>query len=364
MIRNNQSQFKRKKAIKKQGSSQKQILLQDEESKNKLETFKKTDKQPLPCDGTEILQMKEERMETEALQQEEVEHLTGIFQQKDQQIFLYKKNESPQMKDDETLLFMKETTSQHQKEVKEKLVQSNQTSVIVEKMTTHKKITSLEDNKSVQQNLTVCDSYNKNNDNDEMITQQEQQLIRETIQQEEEELRRLREQLEKDGIGNDSTLMDDINHLNDVNPLNLLQEGEKDDEVERKIDLFRHKLHGDEEELRNMRARLREEEESIFGMSYLPSTPSVRKTSVSKGANNDAGQIPDVNKKQSKEFMEDAFALKRLNTSKTGGEVVSTFSPPRKQLQQKLAPEENDFTSRLFGFMTCWSPGRKMQYYD
>merc|ERR1739845_106059 len=108
-----------------------------------------------------------------------------------------------------------------------------------------------------------------------------------------------------------------------------------------------------------MRARLREEEESIFGTSYLPSTPSVKNPPPSKRANNYEEQISAENKKQNKELIKEAFALKQLNVNKTGEVIGSTFSPPRNQSQQKLSSEENDFTSRLLGFMTCWSPGRK-----
>lgn len=247
---------------------------------------------------------------------------------------------------------------------KKKIFHNDQISAILEKPTSSKQLTPLEDNKSLQQNSTICVINDKNKDSDEVITLQEQQLVRETIQQEEEELREPYDQLEEAEFCNDSNQMDGIRFDNDRNPLNLSQETEIDDEAERKIDLLRHKLHGDEEELRNMRARLREEEESIFGTSYLPSTPSVRKPSSSKVGNNHDQQIPEENKKQNQELMEEAFALKRLNTSKTGGVVSSTFSPSRRQSQRKLAPEENDFTSRLLGFMTCWSPGRKMQYYD
>merc|ERR1712003_147779 len=123
-------------------------------------------------------------------------------------------------------------------------------------------------------------------------------MVRETLQQEEEELRKLREQLEEAGVGSDSTQMDDIDLNDDASPSNPLLGNENDEEVEKKIDLLRNKLHGDEEELRNMRARLREEEESIFGISYLPSTPSVRNSSPSKEVNQDVLQTPKEENKE------------------------------------------------------------------
>jgi len=336
---NNQSElFKKDESEKEQEVSRKGVLRQDEKKLNVIETFEKADKKPL--------------------------QFIKKPQEKGEQFSSYGENQSPRMKDDQPFLCIDETPFKPQEEEKEKSFQSDQASVIEIKTTSSKELTSLEERKSLQRNSTICDINDKNNDDVELITQQEQQLVRETIQQEEEELRKLRDQLEEAEVCNDITQLDYIHHYDDGNPLNLLQEGEKDDEVEKKIDLLRHKLHGDEEELRNMRARLREEEESIFGKSYLPSTPSLRKPSSSMEVNNDKKQILEESKKQNKELMEESFALKRLNTSKTGGVVGSAFSPPRKQSKQKLAPEENDFTSRLLGFMTCWSPGRKMQYYD
>lgn len=211
--------------------------------------------------------------------------------------------------------------------------------------------------------VTPCDIPDDNSD-DEQRLQQKQEMVRETLQQEEEELRKLREQLEEAGVGSDSIQMDDINLNDDASPSNPLQGNENDEEVEKKIDLLRNKLHGDEEELRSMRARLREEEESIFGISYLPSTPSVRNSSPLKEANQDMVQTPKKENKENINVLENKVSpnVLQLNMTKRGKEIDLAISPPSKQSQQQNLPEENDFTSRLLGFMTCWSPGRKMQY--
>jgi len=194
----------------------------------------------------------------------------------------------------------------------------------------------------------------KKEEDQEQRNQKEQHLLRETLKEEEQKLKKLRDELKEVGLGDEHNQLQDICLDDSVNQL-------QDEEIkEEKINELRDKLHGDEEELRQMRARLREEEENVFGTSYLPSTPSF-KMSLQADRNNDSMKTPNVYDKPNQGVKEGTVLQNdpKHNVTEERLGILPTISPPRKK-----SPEEKDFTSRFLGFMTCWSPGRKMHDFD